>query len=180
MMKGLISRYPNPDWENIAETYFAARALSVEAPHWQRFWAIARNAVASMLIDPDSAKIEPQSGFAIRRWGNVSGNSVCFSVNAKNRFGGYVGSKLYAVVINDNGGVLKIDTDYGPYDGHVEKQCLEANLPPVNFVTESAANAERSQPLAEQLQSLADMRQRGLLTDAEFAAAKAKLLSGSQ
>jgi hypothetical protein len=176
-MRDLIVLDPTHDWDAIASAYFADHVVA----DWQKAWATAKNAVLTMLIDPDSAKVEPRSGFGIAAFSGVRGHAVCFTVNAKNMYGGYTGDQFYGVVLDDKGSVIKIDRDNGRYDSHMETQCIVAHLPPINFIAdEKPQNAQGGNSIASQMQSLADLHQRGVLTDAEFTAAKAKLLNGSQ
>lgn len=63
--------------------------------------------VKSMLIDPDSAQITHYS-IPSKDWlsdNDIGGNTytgwlVCADINAKNKFGGYAGRKLYTFVFN--------------------------------------------------------------------------------
>jgi hypothetical protein len=62
------------------------------------------------LIDPDSARIEwngePKSADLGKNGEHLYGYLVNFTVNARNRFGGYTGNQKHAVLIR-NGEVIK-------------------------------------------------------------------------
>jgi len=62
------------------------------------------------LIDPDSARIEwngePKPGDLGNSGEHLYGYLVNFTVNARNRFGGYTGKQKHAVLIR-NGAVIK-------------------------------------------------------------------------
>jgi hypothetical protein len=62
------------------------------------------------LIDPDSARIEwngePKAADLGKDGGHLYGYLVNFTVNARNRFGGYTGKQKHAVLIR-NGVVIK-------------------------------------------------------------------------
>lgn len=60
----------------------------------------AKNAVRSVLNDPDSAQFEGL-------FRNKKTGSVCGYVNAKNRMGGYVGRELFIV---SRDGIVEFDT----------------------------------------------------------------------
>lgn len=72
------------------------------------------------LFDPYSAQYSdwrgPSSGYLARPFGGetIFGYRACVEVNAKNRMGGYTGSKQYFFMIR-NGGVAYVD---GGYDGY--------------------------------------------------------------
>lgn len=73
--------------------------------------AIIKSYLAASLFDPYSAVYsdwtEPVQGYAgDRLTGFAHGYSICVTVNAKNRFGAYVGARLYHFVLR-NGAVVK-------------------------------------------------------------------------
>jgi hypothetical protein len=77
--------------------------------------ALVEQAVRSTLKDPDSAKFTWPNGF-VSGWYHpfmdhkYVGWITCGTVNAKNSYGGYVGSAAVVGVIHD-GQVVKVDID---------------------------------------------------------------------
>ena len=103
--------------------------------------------------------------FAKPRWGWV----VCGEFNGKNLYGGYTGREVVQYAISPDGKVrssIDSDCDYGNHFGPV----LEEFKP----VTQVASG---SVGLADELAKLAELRDKGILSAAEFEAQKAKLLA---
>lgn len=154
-------------------------------PDWGLFRRNAEAALISRLIDPDSARIDWLRGFVLGSWKPFLGTSVdgywtCGTINARNRMGGYTGSKAFVVVLSPRGDVLHTDMGSGQYD-LVDAACAKslAQLPPMPASMVTATNSQQaasSTSLATEIEKLVQLRDSGALTQAEFEAAKAKLL----
>ena len=88
------------------------------------------------LADPQSAQFTWPYDFIpftekIRGYGHATGYATCFTMNAKNRYGGYVGPRQSRIVIRDGKVVDKMDV---PELKFVPDPCEELvkglNLPP--------------------------------------------------
>lgn len=146
-------------------------------PDWAELAAKARTALLENLVDPASAQITWSSGF---KWGYAKPGFVrrtygwiaCGTRNAKNRMGGYVGAKPFWVMIDANG-----TTSHGER----ESSMTSCDSPPVpvnpELVNVTPASPTPAVSIADELAKLAGLREKGLLTEAEFAAQKAKLLA---
>ena len=160
-----------------------ARELPPEPP--QPDWAVAAQAAMDAMrrsfIDPDSITIEWVSGFA---WGYYKpligrrefGWLTCGNVNARNRMGGYAGSQGFVVIHTAEGDTTVI---LGAYPGNSTDTCYRGKVP-VNpeLIAASAKPGDMPAPsLADEIAKLADLRERGLISEEEFAALKAKLLA---
>lgn len=159
------------------------------APDWALFRRNAESALRSRLIDPESARIEWPHGFLLGTWKPflskpIDGYWSCGLINARNRMGGYTGSTAFVVVLDPTGYVK-----YSEVGGTRDFDALSAScaksvklLPPVpaelkNVATPSDSSGASS--LADELKKLVDLKNAGALSDAEFQAAKAKLLGGA-
>lgn len=147
-------------------------------------WAVIREQgearLKNALFDPGSAQIQYASGF---QWGfmkpiigrRTHGWIACGSVNAKNRMGGYVGAQGFFIFVDANGAVSADMTanwittcDQGP----------AAPVQPELATAPIAATPSGAMPsIADELGKLAALRDKGIITQAEFEAQKAKLLS---
>jgi len=153
-------------------------------PSWSRVRAATEAAIRQRLVDPDSAKIEWPNGF---RWGvykppfqkRLDRWVTCGNVNARNRMGGYVGDHAF-IVVYANGGVERLDMDSGTDRlALVNVICGKSTFPPpqAELMAQRAATSGAAPPsVADELQKLADLRDRGVLTETEFEAQKAKVL----
>lgn len=93
------------------------------APEWEEFRQMAEADIRSQLIDPESARFTWLGNYhrgelKILLGARTQGYVACGTVNSKNRMGGYVGAKAFAVVI-DYGRVLY--STLGP----VDYECLQ-------------------------------------------------------
>lgn len=166
----------------LAVTPLHARELPPEPPHPN--WEVAAEAILDAMrrsfVDPDSIEIEWVSGFA---WGyhkpligrRKIGWLTCGNVNARNRMGGYAGSRTFIAIRYPDG-----DTEVilGVYPGTNPDNCYRGKVA-VN--PELLAASERPKDVqdisvADEIAKLVDLLERGLITDEEFTAAKAKLL----
>lgn len=153
-------------------------------PKWGRFRRDAEAAVRARLIDPSSAQFEWPYGFLWGQWkpalqARVTGYWTCGQVNARNRMGGYVGRSAFVVVMSDEGSVKFVDIGDGKEFDLVSMQCAKSVklLPPAP--AEMAILPSDSPPpssVADELEKLAALRDRGILSEAEFQAQKAELL----
>ncbi|TZG25721.1 PDZ domain-containing protein [Sphingomonas montanisoli] len=114
-------------------------------PDWERFRELAETAVRNRLIDPDSAKFDWPHGFVKRGytpfWSKrIYGYTTCALVNSKNRMGGYTGSAMFTVVI-DNDQVLYTEIGSPKGTDLMTSACLKAGLPPLPDVATTIASA---------------------------------------
>lgn len=159
-------------------------------PDWNRFRVNAESAVLSGFFDPSSAVFEWPYGFTYGSWkpvlrGRIEGYWTCGKINAKNRMGGYVGSRYFVVVLDRNAQVLYNEVGAGGRSGDlVSLQCQNSikNLPPAStqFVEiKSKSNTNSTRPsMADELSKLAGLKANGSLTEEEYRAAKMKVLQG--
>lgn len=140
--------------------------------------------LANSLADPQSARFALPYGFTPQPvtwkvWGvDTYGYFTCGAVNARNRMGGYVGETMFLAHIDINGRVLTtLDSAKTPHLGRI---CSAGGLPPINPETVPAVFGQprtgSSSTLSKELADLAELHRKGVLSDAEFAAAKARLL----
>ncbi|MBB3941765.1 hypothetical protein GGR39_003446 [Novosphingobium fluoreni] len=154
-------------------------------PNWAAVRQQVEARVIASLVDPDSAKISWPNGF---KWGGykpflskrVFGYVTCGFVNSKNRMGGYVGDSPF-VVVYDQGFIryFEIESATERY-GLLATQCAQATLPPPppEFAgVGTSASAPAAESIADELAKLAALKDKGVITQAEFDAQKAKLLS---
>lgn len=132
------------------------------------------------LFDPSSAQITYTSGFqwgyakpliGRRTWGWIA----CGALNAKNRLGGYVGAQSFWMMSDANG------TISWQWISNTMSTCdtgQRAELQPeLKDPAVIAATAQATLGVAEELQKLAELRDKGIITQMEFDTQKAKLLS---
>jgi hypothetical protein len=152
----------------------------------------AERGVKSRLIDPQSAIIEMPYDFIYGSWSpaftgaRFEGFMTCGTVNAKNRMGGYTGSTYFISVI-DGAGFEKytdMDSATSEYFRPVDDACSQL-VEKLKFVgdqfeqTVDAAGSNADKPsIAQELEKLAQLHASGALSDEEYAAAKARVLSG--
>lgn len=147
-------------------------------PDWTAVRSKGEAILKAMLFDPGSAQIAWTEGF---RWGYLKpiiGKKVyqwvgCGQINAKNRMGGYVGAKPFYVAVRLDGTVsaesepllMASCNVYG--EPHVDPQPELLDL----------AGERKTLSVADELSKLAVLRDKGIITPAEFEQQKAKLLS---
>jgi len=151
----------------------------VQAPNWAEVRVQSENALKAILIDPSSAQIAWAGGF---RWGYFKpilqgkkwGWVGCGFVNARNRFGGYVGSTGFVVVYD--GGVTYVGMDDANFP-LIGQSCNQSRFPKPQpeLLASSAQSATGGGSIADELAKLAKLKAEGAITEAEFLAAKAKL-----
>ncbi|WP_294390497.1 SHOCT domain-containing protein [uncultured Sphingomonas sp.] len=141
---------------------------------------MAESGLKAKLIDPASAMFTYSSGF---QWGWVGkmmggrtwGWIACGAVNAKNRLGGYVGADRFYVLSDASGAVT-----WGYLKASMST-CDNGTVVPVQPELQATAGDAARQGgsigVADELAKLAGLREKGLLTQAEFDAQKAKLLA---
>lgn len=151
---------PQPDFKKVRET--------VEA------------SLKANLFDPSSAQIVYTNGFqwgyakpliGKRTWGWIA----CGTLNAKNRMGGYVGASGFWVRSDANGTITwgEISSTMSTCDSG-QKVDLQPELQ--DRATIAAAGDARI-GVAEELSKLADLKGKGIISQEEFDAQKAKLLA---
>lgn len=151
-----------------------------EHPDWAKVRATAENGIKTSLFDPSSAQFTYTSGFQWgytkpilggKKWGWVA----CGNMNAKNRLGGYVGAQAFVIRSDEGGNVTWVadGDDFGTCTSGVK-----AELQP-ELKDQAALEAQGGARLgvAEELSKLADLKAKGILSEAEFQAQKAKLLA---
>lgn len=149
-------------------------------PDWADVRAKGVSALTSNLFDPGSAQITWSSGF---RWGfskpiigrRTHGWIACGAVNAKNRLGGYVGAEPFWILVDASGkvtwGWLKDTFSSCDSGGDVPVNPELVNTSPVMPVS-IAPNS-----VADELEKLAQLRDKGIITQEEFEKQKARLLA---
>ena len=163
------------------ETLYASTA-----PDWAVLRRGAESALRARLIDPDSARFDWQYGFALGTWKPIFAKAVegywtCGTVNARNRMGGYTGNATFVVVVGPKGEARYVEIGDATRDiDFLRTQCSNSLkfLPPASAqvsVVEQRANSQPS--LADELKKLSDLKTSGVLTEAEFETAKARLLA---
>lgn len=156
-------------------------------PDWLTFRQNAERAVLTGFFDPGSAVFEWPKGFTYGFWkpvlqGRIEGWWTCGRINAKNRMGGYVGSRYFVVVMNDDGNAVFTETGTGGDYDFVSMQCANsvAYLPPAprEFFEVATINPPIANPasVADELKKLKDLFDAGALSEDEYKAAKAKIL----
>lgn len=161
-------------------------AFAAAAPDWALFRRNAERALIAKLIDPDSARIEWPYGFIYGSWKplldkRIEGYWTCGSINARNRMGGYTGSTSFVVVLDHNGSVLYSDMGSGRDYDFLSMQCAKSVklLPPPPAALAGRTDGAQPAPsgsIADELKKLVDLKNSGAITEAEFEAAKRKLL----
>ena len=148
-------------------------------PDFTSAWQTAEEGIKADLYDPEGARIKWKSGFYWtswkqgnlgmlnkRRWGWVS----CGTINGKNRLGGYAGEKEIAVTVLADGQV-----NYGmSYD--FDGICSSYDDIPSEALARAPKTVSTTSGMADELLKLADLRAKGILSQSEFEAQKARLL----
>lgn len=178
------------NWRAAAKSYFDWRSVETHElratpkPDFRQMRISAEAAIRSRMIDPGSTTFEWPRGFVDGWWKpvlqrRVTGFYTCGYVNSKNRMGGYVGATPFAVVMQNNQAVF-VDIGRGKDFDFITIQCNKAfqTLPPApaEMFDGPKAEAGAGSSLADELSRLASLRDTGALTEAEFVAAKTKLL----
>jgi len=164
----------------------AALNVAPSPERWRVMREVVENAVSRRLIDPQSAQFEWPFGFSVGWWKpflqkRVHGFVTCGYVNSKNRMGGYVGRTAFAAVIND-GAVTYLDIGTGRDFDPVSASCAKTaqsgffQPAPTEMLASEPQVPKEAGSLADELTKLVKLRESGVLTAAEFEAAKAKLL----
>jgi len=159
----------------------AARQQAGDIEEQRAFRDAAEAAVRAKLVDPNSAEFEWPNGFTQGWWKpflakRIYGHITCGWVNAKNRMGGYAGRSAFVVLLDDQHNVEFAQIGESPYD-YIEAGCEKISFPPAPQFAESAAAASAGPvSVADELTKLAQLRDKGILTEQEFQAQKAKLL----
>lgn len=161
--------------------------FNASEPDMLQFRRVAEQAVRSRLIDPDSARIEWPYGFLNGSWKppfqkKIDGYWTCGVVNARNRMGGYTGSTSFVAVVSPAGTIQYVEIGTGRDFDLLSGQCANSVrlLPPAprEFAGDgSAPGLSSGLSLADELRKLSELRGSGALTEAEFQAAKQRLLS---
>lgn len=163
----------------------AQSPLAAEAPNFRDWRLAAELAIRGRLVDPASAQFTWPRGFVKGFWKpalqkRITGWVSCGEVNAKNRMGGFIGYTPFVVVMND-GVVSFLDMDStGSRYGSASIGCQKAVAfmpPPPPGMLDDPVPSKVSGGVADELEKLASLRDRGVLTEAEFQAQKTTLLS---
>ena len=170
------------DWRAAADGYFD-NAMPKAEPDWRGMREAAEAAIRGSLIDPTSAEFQWPHGFLLGSWKpflqrHMTGYFNCGLVNAKNRMGGYTGSTAFAVIMNDTS-VSYVTVDEPKGLNLADAMCSKTALP-----TPQPGMLDNGPPpvalpgfsVADEIAKLAALRDKGILTQAEFDAQKAALL----
>ena len=167
----------------VAALLLASSAAAQTEPDWQQVRKQAEGRLVRDAFDPQSAQITWTTGWfrgegRSGNWGVASkkyqGWIGCASMNLRNRLGGYTGARPYSFIWTDGGELKTLDSDsqcYGRGEGRKDHYPLQAA-----FVDEPAAR-EAGGSTADELAKLAGLRDKGVLTEAEFQAQKGRLLA---
>ncbi len=142
-------------------------------------------AVRAGLLDPASAQFEWPYGFVEGTWPTIlksrqfAGYITCGFVNSRNKMGGYAGRRSFVVVLS-NEKVIYFDVSTGNGRGRdfTGESCQRSfpSLPaPQDGMLGGAGDV--SAGVADELAKLAKLRTDGVLSEAEFATQKSKLLN---
>jgi hypothetical protein len=150
------------------------------------FREAAEAGLRGRLIDPDSAQFEWPYKFVWGYWKpflskRVNGYVTCGTVNARNRMGGYAGRSAFVVVLDERKNVVLANIDSGKYEilaGQCEKAAATF-LPPADPEVATAPPSSVGS-VADEIEKLANLRDRGVITEAEFDTQKARLLGERQ
>lgn len=149
-------------------------------PDWADVRAKGVSGIVSQLFDPGSAQITWSSGF---KWGfakpiigrRTYGWIACGNINAKNRLGGYVGAKPFWIMADASGATTS------GWNAETISSCDSGAAVPVNpeLVNTSPVMPVTLTPtsVADELAKLAELRDKGIITQEEFEKQKAKLLA---
>lgn len=183
MLKGVVLGLALVAAPVVAQNKKAPPPQPTEEPNWAEVRQKAEALLTRDLYDPQAAQLTWRGGW---RWGHVKpfqlwskreyGWLGCVGLNGKNRMGGYVGVEEKFVLLKADGS-MKTDA-VGAYtsecdDGSPPVPLQAAFQTPTNGGVGVAAPVS----LADELAKLADLKAKGILTDEEFAAQKAKLLA---
>lgn len=160
-------------------------------PDYSAFRRAAEQGVRGRLIDPQSAIIEMPFDFIYGSWTpafsrtRYVGFMTCGTVNARNRMGGYTGRTSFISVIDEAGFEKFTDMDSAtaeyvrPVDASCARLADKLNLAPAVEQEQIAetSSAAAPQSISAELEALATLHASGALSDEEYAAAKARVLS---
>lgn len=170
----------------LASMYATAGIEKPAGPDWALFRQAGEKAVRARLVDPSSAQFEWPHGFLYGTWKpflskRVEGYWTCGQINARNRMGGYVGATYFVVVMDKSANVTFVDMGTGKDFDIVDTQCAKsvALLPPPPVQLTASGPATPAVSIADELEKLAALKDKGILTQAEFDAQKAVLLRKS-
>jgi len=161
-----------------------AAVLAAGKVRQRQMMEVAEAAVRNRLIDPQSAQFDWPYSFINGWWKPLLGKKkvgwvTCGYVNSRNRFGGYVGRTAFAVVVNDGAATF---VDIGRQGRDFDLITLQCEKFMKRLPTAIAGPADLDEPaaplvsVADELAKLAALRDKGVLSEAEFQAQKAKLL----
>lgn len=157
-----------------------AMAQAVD-PTFSELRSMGEDRVRSSLIDPSSAQFEWPYDFVEGTWQTIlksrsfEGRITCGFVNSKNRMGGYVGRAAFVVVVKD-GAVAFAEVGSPRGSDFTSRSCLASAkaFPPAPASPPTALMPASS--VADELGKLASLRDRGVITEAEFQVQKKKIL----
>lgn len=153
-------------------------------PDWNDIRRDAELVLSRELYDPESARITWTRGMIWTSWkrGNAGllnkrkwGWLACGTINGKNLLGGYAGEKKVVLVITPEGKM----TVGRLGDTSVDSDCVYDSYRFGEVVPEFAGRSTSAgtSGMADELAKLADLRGKGILSEEEFQAQKAKLLA---
>lgn len=169
-----------------AEAQRAAYIAST-TPKFGAMRIAAETAVKERLVDPESARFEWPYGFMLGDWKplfqkRVEGWVTCGLVNSRNRMGGFAGRAWFAVVVEPGPRpttkYVEIATGRDLDLTRIACEKTQASLPPPQAGMLQPNQPEDAPPfsIANELAKLAELRDKGVLSEAKFQQQKAKLL----
>lgn len=183
MIKGLVLGLALVAAPVVAQNKKAPPPQPAEEPNWVEVRQKAEELLTRDLYDPQAAQLSWRGGW---RWGHIKpfqlwskreyGWLGCVGLNGKNRMGGYVGIEEKFVLLKPDGS-MKTDLVIG-----YTSECDDGSPPvPLQAAFQTPTNGgvgvAAVPSMADELAKLADLKAKGILTDEEFAAQKAKLLA---
>lgn len=168
----------------LSEMYRTAGEPEPKEPVWSKFRETAESQVRSRLVDPASAQFEWPFGFTYGTWKPLFGKRIegywtCGQVNAKNRMGGYTGATAFVVVMDNERATKYVEVGSGREFDLLASQCAKSTAllpPPPPALSAVASLPENRVSIADELEKLAGLRDRGVLTEDEFQAQKDAIL----
>lgn len=179
MLKGAVLGLALLATPTLAQDKKTPPPAPAQEPDWAQVRKNATTLLTSELYDPQAAQLTWKGGW---RWGHIKpfqlwskrewGWLGCVALNGKNRMGGYVGATDMYVLLKPNG-ELKSGTIVD-----VTSECDDGSAPvPLQAAFMDTPGTAGTPSIADELAKLADLKAKGVLTNEEFAAQKAKLLA---
>jgi Short C-terminal domain len=152
-------------------------------PEWTKIRDQGLSTVTSGFFDPGSAVINWTSGFQWGYYKPIIGRRTyawvaCGTINAKNRLGGYVGASPFFIAADASGSAFgHMGYDYVSTCTAAGSSSVPVNAELKNISPNMPVTSGTVASVADELAKLAGLRDRGIITQAEFEDQKARLLA---